>query len=71
MPSVLRFPANQEKDPNDLPDTGGRVHAAAGAPRRPAEPAEEPPAIRRSSATIVPEASFDEPTRPSEHPTPI
>ncbi len=69
MPSVLRFPANQEKDPTDLPES-------------PEELFEPPPdlvapsgarstrLVRPSSATIVPEASFDEPTRPSHHPGP-
>lgn len=71
MPSVLRFPANQEKDPDDLPDA---VEETTFTP--PPELVEQPnpprgtAAIRRSSATIVPEASFDEPTRPSDHPGP-
>jgi len=71
MPSVLRFPANQGKDPNDLPEP---VEETFTPPPDLLVEQPNPPrgtaAIRRSSATIVPEASFDEPTRPSEHPAP-
>jgi len=71
MPAILRFPANQEKDPDDLPEAAEETTFTP-----PPELVEQPnpprgtAAIRRSSATIVPEASFDEPTRPSEHPGP-
>jgi len=68
MPSVLRFPANQEKDPNDLPDTADEFTPPPELLVDQPNPPRGTAAIRRSSATIVPEASFDEPTRPSQHP---
>src|SRR5436190_7804994 len=70
MPSVLRFPANQEKVPDDLPDTADEFTPPPELLVDQPNPPRGTAAIRRSSATIVPEASFDEPTRPSEHPTP-
>jgi hypothetical protein len=69
MPSVLRFPANQ-KDPDDLPDTADEFTPPPELLMEQPNPPRGTAAIRRSSATIVPEASFDEPTRPAEHPTP-
>jgi hypothetical protein len=70
MPSVLRFPANQDRDPNDLPDTADEFTPPPELLVDQPNPPRGTAAIRRSSATIVPEASFDEPTRPAEHPTP-
>ena len=70
MPSVLRFPANQEKEPDDLPDTADEFTPPPELLVDQPNPSRGTAAIRRSSATIVPEASFDEPTRPAEHPTP-
>jgi len=69
MPSVLRFPANQDKDPNDLPDTADEFTPPPELLVDQPNPPRGTAAIRRSSATIVPEASFDEPTRPSDHPS--
>src|SRR6185436_14327021 len=70
MPSVLRFPANQDKDPNDLPDTADEFTPPPELLVDQPNPPRRTAAIQRSSATIVPEASFDEPTRPSDHPGP-
>ncbi len=70
MPSVLRFPANQEKEPSDLPDTADEFTPPPELMVEQPNPPRGTAAVRRASATIVPEASFDEPTRPSEHPTP-
>jgi hypothetical protein len=69
MPSILRFPANQE-DPDDLPDAAEQTFVPPPDLVEQPNPPRGTAAIRRSSATIVPEASFDEPTRPSEHPGP-
>src|SRR4051812_19844385 len=65
MPSVLRFPANQD----DLPDTADEFTPPPELLIDQPNPPRGTAAIRRSSATIVPEASFDEPTRPAEHPS--
>ena len=70
MPSILRFPANQEKDPDDLPDAVEETFTPPPELVEQPNPPRGTAAIRRSSATIVPEASFDEPTRPSDHPGP-
>jgi hypothetical protein len=70
MPSILRFPANQEKDPDDLPESAEEAFTPPPELVEQPNPPSGTKAIRRSSATIVPEASFDEPTRPSDHPGP-
>jgi hypothetical protein len=70
MPSILRFPANLEKDPDDLPDSAEEIFTPPPELVEQPNPPRGTAATRRSSATIVPEASFDEPTRPSEHPGP-
>jgi hypothetical protein len=65
MPSVLRFPATQERDPTDLPESQELFEPP---PDLVAGPKGTKP-IRRSSPTIIPDVSFsDEPTRPSHHP---
>jgi hypothetical protein len=69
MPSILRFPAKQE-DPDELPDAAEQTFTPPPELVEQPNPPRGTAAIRRSSATIVPEASFDEPTRPSEHPGP-
>jgi hypothetical protein len=70
MPSVLRFPVNQAEDPSDLPESGEGVFTPPPDLVEQPNPPRGTTATRRSSATIVPEVSFDEPTRPADHPGP-
>jgi len=58
-----------ERQADDLPDTADEFTPPPELLIEQPNPARGTAAIRRSSATIVPEASFDEPTRPSEHPS--